>query len=94
MAIHLKSILQVAAGLAAGTWVGWIARGAAGDANPVHDVAIAKITGETRSGTVFIGLVSGQKYAYRIRALGPNELESPWSDEVVCMAPCDFHGNR
>jgi hypothetical protein len=33
------------------------------------------------------GFVPGKRYAFRIRALGPNELESPWSDEVSCMAP-------
>ena len=41
----------------------------------------------TRSSMTFTGLVSGRKYSFRVRALGPNELESPWSDEVVCMAP-------
>jgi hypothetical protein len=40
----------------------------------------------TRSSSTISGLVSGKKYGFRIRALGPNELESPWSDEVVCMA--------
>ena len=36
----------------------------------------------------FNGLVPGKRYAFRIRAHGPNdELESPWSDEVSCMAP-------
>lgn len=41
----------------------------------------------TRSSTSFSGLGSGKKYSFRIRALGPNELESPWSDEMICMAP-------
>jgi len=41
----------------------------------------------TRSSVTFSGLVSGKKYSFRIRALGPNELESPWSDEVISMAP-------
>jgi len=41
----------------------------------------------TRSSVTFSGLVSGRKYSFRIRALGPNELESPWSDEAICMAP-------
>lgn len=41
----------------------------------------------TRSSCTISGFVSGKKYGFRIRALGPNELESPWSDEVVCMAP-------
>lgn len=41
----------------------------------------------TRSSMSFTGLVSGQKYSFRVRALGPNQLESPWSDEKVCMAP-------
>lgn len=40
----------------------------------------------TRSSVTFSGLVSGKKYSFRIRALGPNELESPWSTEVTCMA--------
>ncbi len=31
-------------------------------------------------------LVSGRKYAFRVRVLGPNETESPWSDEAVCRA--------
>ena len=41
----------------------------------------------TRSSASINGLVPGKRYAFRIRALGPNELESPWSDEVTCMAP-------
>jgi hypothetical protein len=45
----------------------------------------AKISG--RSSATLTGLTSGTKYAFRIRALGPNDLESPWSDEVICMAP-------
>lgn len=45
----------------------------------------AKISG--RSSATITGLTSGMKYAFRIRALGPNDLESPWSDEVICMAP-------
>ncbi len=32
------------------------------------------------------GLVSGSKYAFRVRALGPNNAESPWIDEAVAMA--------
>jgi hypothetical protein len=39
-----------------------------------------------RSSITATGLVSGKKYAFRVRALGPNEVESPWSDEAVCMA--------
>jgi hypothetical protein len=30
-------------------------------------------------------LVPGKRYAFRIRVLGPNELESPWSEGVTCM---------
>ena len=45
----------------------------------------AKISG--RSSATLSGLTSGMKYAFRIRALGHNDLESPWSDEVICMAP-------
>ena len=41
----------------------------------------------SRSAATLTGLVSGKKYSFRIRALGPNDLESPWSDEAVCMAP-------
>ena len=41
----------------------------------------------TRSSATIGGLVSGTRHAFRIRALGPNELESPWSDEAICMAP-------
>lgn len=33
------------------------------------------------------GLTSGKKYAFRMKVIGPNDLESPWSDEAVCMAP-------
>lgn len=44
-----------------------------------------KVSG--RSSATIKGLVSGSKYAFRIRALGPNDLESPWSDEAICMAP-------
>ena len=36
--------------------------------------------------TVATGLVSGREYAFRVRALGPNDVESPWSDEAVTMA--------
>ena len=46
---------------------------------------LAKISG--RSSATITGLASGMKYAFRIRALGPNDLESPWSDEAICMAP-------
>ena len=45
----------------------------------------AKISG--RSTATISGLTSGLKYAFRIRALGPNDLKSPWSDEAICMAP-------
>jgi hypothetical protein len=41
----------------------------------------------TRSSVSYTGLVSGQKYAFRTKAMGPNNLEGPWSDEVICMAP-------
>ena len=41
----------------------------------------------SRSSTSVTGLTSGKKYAFRFRALGPNDLESPWSGETVCMAP-------
>ena len=47
--------------------------------------SIAKISG--RSSSTINGLTSGKKYAFRTRAIGPNELESPWSDEAICMAP-------
>ncbi len=40
----------------------------------------------TRSSVTATGLISGRKYAFRVQALGPNETESPWSDEAVCMA--------
>ena len=41
----------------------------------------------TRSIVTFNGLISGRKYAFEMGAMGPNELESPWSDEVIGMAP-------
>ena len=41
----------------------------------------------TRSSATIGGLISGTRHAFRIRALGPNDLESPWSDEAICMAP-------
>ncbi|MES2706461.1 MAG: fibronectin type III domain-containing protein [Verrucomicrobiota bacterium] len=41
----------------------------------------------TRSSTTITGLGSGQRYAFRIRAIGPHDLESPWSGEAGCMAP-------
>lgn len=47
--------------------------------------ALAKISG--RSSATITGLTSGKKYAFRIRAIGPNNLESPWSDEAISMAP-------
>jgi hypothetical protein len=33
-----------------------------------------------------MGLISGKKYAFRVRAIGPNDIESPWSDEAVAMS--------
>ncbi len=45
----------------------------------------AKTSG--RSTTTLTGLTSGQKYAFRLKAMGPNDVESPFSDEAVCMAP-------
>ena len=41
----------------------------------------------TRSSVSHEGLVAGHKYAFRTKAMGPNDLESAWSDEVICMAP-------
>ena len=41
----------------------------------------------TRSSMDLDGMTPGLTYGFRIRALGPNDLESPWSDEVTCMAP-------
>lgn len=41
----------------------------------------------TRSSTKVSGLVSGQRYSFRMRGLGANEIESPWSNESICMAP-------
>lgn len=41
----------------------------------------------TRSSASCEGLVSGKKYAFRTKAMGPNGLESAWSEESVCMAP-------
>ncbi len=46
---------------------------------------LAKVA--SRSSATLSGMESGRKYAFRMRALGPNDLESPWSDEAVCMAP-------
>ena len=40
----------------------------------------------SRSTCAAVGLVSGKKYAFRVRALGANNVESPWSDEAVSMA--------
>lgn len=41
----------------------------------------------SRSSATMPGLTSGQRYAFRVRVLGPNDLESPWSAESACMAP-------
>ena len=41
----------------------------------------------TKSKITVPGLVSGKEYAFRMKVLGPNELESGWSDEAICMAP-------
>ena len=41
----------------------------------------------SKSFATLTGLVSGRKYAFRLRAFGPNDTVSPWSDEAVCMAP-------
>ena len=40
----------------------------------------------TRSKLTASGLVTGRKYAFRVRALGPNSVESPWSDEAVGLS--------
>ena len=45
----------------------------------------AKIS--ARSSITVTGLTSGKKYAFRVRAIGPNEVLSPWSDEAICMSP-------
>ncbi|MBN8457573.1 MAG: fibronectin type III domain-containing protein [Verrucomicrobia bacterium] len=55
------------------------------ETGPPADWHQAKVA--ARSSATLTGLVSGKKYAFRIRALGPNDLVSPWSDEAVCMAP-------
>ena len=39
-----------------------------------------------RSSVTVSGLVPGREYAFRVRALGPNEVESAWSDEAVSRA--------
>jgi len=41
----------------------------------------------TGSRATVAGLVSGKTYAFRVRAIGPREILSPWSDEAVKMAP-------
>ena len=41
----------------------------------------------TKSSYTATGLTPGKRYAFRMKALGPNDLESPWSDEAVCMSP-------
>lgn len=40
-----------------------------------------------RSSASVGGLMTGKKYAFRIRAVGPNDIESPWSGEAVSLAP-------
>ena len=40
----------------------------------------------SRSKFTVTGLVSGSRYAFRVRALGPNNVESPWSDEAVSLS--------
>lgn len=40
-----------------------------------------------RSSMTIPGLTSGQRYSLRLRVLGPHDIESPWSPEVICMAP-------
>lgn len=40
----------------------------------------------SRSKLTATGLVTGRKYAFRVRALGPNSVESPWSDEALGLA--------
>ena len=55
------------------------------ETGPPAEWRLAKVA--SRSAATVTGLASGKKYAFRIRALGPNDLESPWSDEAVCMAP-------
>lgn len=40
-----------------------------------------------RSSASVSGLVTGKKYAFRIRAVGPNDIESPWRAEAISLAP-------
>lgn len=40
-----------------------------------------------RSTATLVGLVSGCKYAVRVRALGARDIQSPWSAETAAMAP-------
>ncbi len=47
--------------------------------------AFAKVA--PRSSASVGGLVTGRKYAFRIRAVGPNDIESPWSGEAISLAP-------
>lgn len=41
----------------------------------------------SRSRCTVSGLDTGKTYAFRVAALGPNDLQGPWSDEAVKMAP-------
>lgn len=43
--------------------------------------------GTSRSKTSVKDLTSGQRYEVRVRALGPNELEGPWSPVVEHLVP-------
>ena len=45
----------------------------------------AKLSG--RNSMTITSPTSGQRYAFRLRTLGPHHLESPWSVEVICMSP-------
>lgn len=42
---------------------------------------------KTRCFRTLTGLVPGRLHGFRIRAYGPNQLESPWSHEVRCRVP-------
>jgi hypothetical protein len=45
-----------------------------------------RVKSGVRSSMTISGLVSGRRFTFRVRCLGPHDLESAWSDEATSMA--------
>lgn len=49
--------------------------------------AWANVKSTSTASFIVPNLTSGKTYAFSVMVLGPNNTESDWSDEAVCMAP-------